>query len=99
MKQKVLVNVTVECSPPSHVTRWIPTLEKQAKALESWASDFNDFIRDHRSQDPIDLYINREYEEQCSHCGYTWEEDSLTGEPQCCGRAQQEWLESKQSVA
>lgn len=87
MKQKVLVDVRVTCDPPC--IRWCRTVEERAKALENWARDFHEFIRDHRSQDPVYLNVKRVYQYQCSHCGYEWEEDA--DGPLCCNKAQDEW--------
>jgi len=41
--------------------------------LERRAKDFNEFVRDHRSQDDIRLHVDRQYEDVCSGCGSTWE--------------------------
>lgn len=92
MKTKVLINVSIECDPPSYVGRYKRTLEDKAKELESWCREFEDFIRDHRSQDPVSLNVVREYQTQCSHCGYEWEIDS-EGVPVCCNEAQKEHWE------
>ena len=70
-------------------------MEHRAKRLEEWCSEFEDFVRDHRSQDPIRLTVERVYEMQCSHCHNEWEEDTETGEPLCCGKAQEEWAAAK----
>ena len=93
MKERILVNVSVICDPPYAVGRWTRTMEQKAKALESWCREFEEFIRDHRSQDPIDLHVEREYQEQCSHCGREWEEDK--DGPVCCDEAQKEWNETQ----
>ena len=93
MKQKVLVDVRVICEPPSSAARWAYTMEDQARKFEAWCRDFEAFVRDHRSQDPVSLSVEREYEERCSHCGRRWEEDAEG--PVCCDKAQQEWNEAK----
>lgn len=87
MRQKVLVDVQVTCDPPA--TRWCRTLEERARELEHWARDFHEFIRDHRSQDPVSLNVERIYQDQCSHCHREWEEDE--DGPLCCDKAQEEW--------
>ena len=96
MKQKVLIDLKVVCDPPYAVGRWTRTLEDKAKQLESWCIEFEEFIRDHRSQDPIGLNVEREYQEQCSHCGSEWEEDA--DGPLCCAAAQEEWNADKAVV-
>lgn len=91
MKEKVLIDVHVVCDPPY----WVggsTTLEKRAKRLAEWCREFEEFIRDHRSQDPISLVVEREYQDQCSHCGNEWEEDA--NGPLCCNQAQEEWENS-----
>jgi hypothetical protein len=90
MKKKVLSEVTVEIDPPSYVTRWADTVEKEAQRLEEWVSEFNDFLRDHRSQDKNMLSVNRKFIDVCSFCGYEWDVDGETGEPMCCQKAQDE---------
>lgn len=84
-----LVDAQVRCESPS----WIEdsyrrrTQEAKATALEQWAKDFNDFIRDHRSQDPVRIYIEREYKDLCSHCHAEWEPFNDEGVERCanCG--------------
>lgn len=95
MKIKALIDLRVICDPPHGVGQWCSTQERRAKALEQWAEAFNAFIKDHRSQDGMYLFVQREHEDQCSHCGQVWEEDNDTGEPFCCDMAQQEWAASQ----
>lgn len=89
MKKKVLVDVHVICEPPASAIRWAYTVEQRARQLEEWCREFEKFVRDHRSQDPVSLSVERQYEERCSHCGYQWEEDA--DGPVCCEKAQAEW--------
>lgn len=42
-------------------------------SLESWARELEDFVRDHRSQDPITVTVERVTETQCDQCGCPWE--------------------------
>lgn len=95
MKQKVLIDVSVSIEPPGDIGRWSSTVERRAQAIEQWCSEFEDFVRDHRSQDPVSLTVERKYEMQCSHCHNEWEEEDGTGEPLCCRKAQEEWAASK----
>lgn len=95
MKKKVLVNLKIECELP-HIPFWeSKTLESRAKYLDEWARDFNDFIRDHRSQDRVDLSVERVFEDQCEFCNYEWEVDTSTGEPLCCQKAIDEFEAKK----
>ena len=86
-KVKVVTDVTMELDPPSFYWR---TLADKERLLESWAEDLEDFIRDHRSQDPVSITVKRVYEEQCSFCHRSWETFD-DGEPACCEAAQNEW--------
>ena len=90
MKNKVLLEVRVTVEPPYSVGMFSATLERKAQRLEEWCREFEDFLRDHRSQDPVSLSVERGYEDQCSFCGRPWEEDA--DGPLCCGEAQDEWL-------
>ena len=49
------------------------TGEYKARRLEEAARDLESFIRDHRSQDPVSITIERVYEDQCSGCHNTCE--------------------------
>ena len=44
-------------------------------------------------------YVSTECDSKyiCEYCGYTWEEDE-TGEPMCCGKAQEEFKENTADV-
>ena len=89
MKEKVLVDVRILCDPPGLVGSWSHTLEDKARRLEEWCREFEEFVRDHRSQDAVGLTVEREYQDQCSFCGREWEEDA--DGPLCCREAQEEW--------
>jgi predicted aldo/keto reductase-like oxidoreductase len=85
MKKRVLIDVKVVADVSKGI--WSrSTIEEQAKQMESLASEFNDFVRDHRSMDWVTLYVEKEHQEQCSHCGYVWEVDA-EGVPVCCDKA------------
>ncbi|MFA5154093.1 MAG: hypothetical protein WC554_16205 [Clostridia bacterium] len=92
-KKKVLVDVEIICEPPSH-TRWFSALENQAKEMESWIKEFHEFIRDHRSQDPVNLEVRRIYEDRCEFCQRFWEVGD-DGCPICCDEAVKEWDNSR----
>lgn len=72
-KVRVLTDFAVTVDPPAHCSRWERDKERIARNLERWADEFHEFIRDHRSQDPITLNIERIYQDQCSVCGGEWE--------------------------
>jgi hypothetical protein len=89
VKNRVLVDLKIEVDAPS-VPSWLAnTPERREKYLQEWCRDFNDFVRDHRSQDPVTLSVVREYEDQCSYCHNEWELDG-DGFPACCNKAQEE---------
>lgn len=89
IKRKVLTGVHIECEPPSSVGQWCSSIERKAQELESWARDVKDFIRDHRSMDPIDLAVVREYSDLCAQCENEWEPVEEDGTTYCahCGIA------------
>lgn len=95
MKKQVLDDVVVTCDPP---TTWMrETLEQKADRLEWWVKDFHDFIRDHRSQDPVQLAVERVYKDVCSFCGEEWDVDEEG--PCCCTKAVEEWQKEKAETA
>lgn len=96
MKIRAIVDFRVEVEPPHHVTRWAANNERKEKALKEWAREFEAFIRDHRSQDPINLTVIRDERDECSLCGREWEQDE--DGPLCCNAAQDEWNAAKEAV-
>jgi hypothetical protein len=87
MKVKTLTDIRVVCDPPN--MRYWGDMEQQARAMERWCDDFNEFIRDHRSQDQVNLSVERVYEEICSICKCTYEADASG--PLCCNKAIEEY--------
>lgn len=96
-KINVAVDVSVEIDPPN-VWVWRrkgeTEIEARARAWESWAREFMDFVRDHRSQDPVHITVNKVFKDVCSHCENEWEEDS--DGPLCCNAAQAEWIAARE---
>jgi hypothetical protein len=70
---KRLVDVRVECEIPSYIMRRARTMEEKERQLDQWAREFADFIRDHRSQDPVRMMVVRDERNVCSCCGCDWE--------------------------
>jgi len=99
MKKKILSDIAISCDPPS-VPYYIQNKGQEAiaKYYESWVREFDEFIRDHRSQDPVSLDVERIYTEVCSHCGYEWDTGE-TGYPCCCDKAVIEYEETQQEKA
>ena len=62
-------------------------MERLAHDLNREVSDFTDFLRDHRSQDMIQLDVERDVRDVCSACGEAWE-TYLPDDPNdpACGR-------------
>jgi hypothetical protein len=64
------------------------TPEDVGKRLEKKCKEFEDFLRDHRSQDMVQLNVMREKKDLCSACNGEWEPYQETdGEISCacCG--------------
>lgn len=96
MKKKILSDVVITCDPPRGY--WRKTLEDQAEYYESWVKEFTAFMRDHRSQDPVYLNVERQYKDVCEFCENEWEVDG-TGCPCCCNKAQEEWKKQRDATA
>ena len=71
----VTVELKVVVNPPSYAYGYTRDIEQQAANLEQWARELQEFVRDHRSQDPVYLGVERVVEEVCSSCKHTWDED------------------------
>ena len=75
---KTITDIKLTAEAPSWVYRTFKRTKLEAlleleENLKSWARDFQNFLRDHRSQDAILLDIEREIKEVCSACGEEWE--------------------------
>lgn len=88
MKTRVMTNARVEADLDAAIYR-PKDMADYTKQLERAAKEFNEFVRDHRSMDWVSLNVVREYEDQCSHCGYVWETNE-EGAPVCCQEAIEE---------
>lgn len=90
-KKKVLVDSHVRITPDDRYWFDVNTPEKYALALEQWAKEVREFVRDHRSQDINGVDVVREYQEQCTGCHREWEEfvDEETGKT-CCANCGEE---------
>ena len=76
---------------PNRIYGWerMSDAEREA-ALLRWAKELMAFFRDHRSMDVNSVYVHKEVEQQCSHCGHQWEPaecDSGEGDPMYLGCA------------
>ena len=72
------------------------TEERYAEDLKEAVKEFNDFVRDHRSQDIIDLNVEMVYERRCEYCNSNWE-DNLGDDaiPYCCQQATAEEIANR----
>ena len=71
--ERRLVDVHVEIDAPYYAYGRSRDPERIAESLEWWAKEFNDFLRDHRSQDALDIKVVRDIKDVCSLCGRPWE--------------------------
>jgi hypothetical protein len=51
------------------------TPDDYGKCLEAKCKEFEQFLRDHRSQDVVTLTVERERADLCSACNAVWESD------------------------
>lgn len=72
----VLVDAHVEAEMHQWWRRWNVSPEEHAKHLEKTVKEFVDFLRDHRSQDMIELTVIRNKKDLCSACRNEWETDT-----------------------
>ena len=69
-----LSEIRVVIDPPAYAYGWGNiTMEEKAKNLERWAKEVTAFFRDHRSQDPVHIRVERVMAEVCTKCGKPWE--------------------------
>lgn len=85
MKKRVLTDVRVSADLSKAVYYWRDK-EHYARQIEDAVKEFQSFIRDHRSMDYVHLDVEKEYQDQCSHCGSEWETD-FDSAPVCCNSA------------
>jgi hypothetical protein len=76
--KNILVDVKVEASFDNRIgvgwARRHNDMAALSEALAQAAHDFEEFLRDHRSQDIIRLDVNEVRQNICSHCKREWEE-------------------------
>lgn len=84
---KQLVDIKIECEIPSYLVRWTMKPDEKQRVLERWVREFHEFIRDHRSQDPVNLSVESVYETVCPECEEKWEPCYEDGKTYCanCG--------------
>jgi len=96
IKRKVLMDARVEAEFP-YLSRYHyggkeKTPKEYARELEQEIKSFVDFLRDHRSQDLIQLSVERDEADICSNCIQPWEPDKDEDGIYCacCGARLQE---------
>ena len=82
-----LTEVKLVAEPPNGLTRYARTKEREAELLEDWVKELESFMRDHGSQDPVQLYVERVRQDVCSECESPWETCEDEGKTICasCG--------------
>lgn len=97
MKITVIKELRIEIEPIETAISWLVfrkpnehDMEYRARCMEKWAKDFELFLRDHRSQDPVSLSVVKDRADVCSFCEREWEIDD-SGCPVCCDNAVDEY--------
>jgi len=96
-----VVNVQIICDPPSYIYHFADWSHERGspewwaevhKAALKWVDEFCDFIRDHRSQDRVELNVVKDVVAQCSCCGDEWKLFDRDGVTYCahCGATVEE---------
>jgi len=70
--------------------------DKHAKRLQEAAQEILEFLKDHRSMDINDVYVENEYGYRCEFCKGMTDKDELR--PECCERAIREWATKEELV-
>jgi hypothetical protein len=70
----VLTEVHAEITFNDWEVRHARNTEEECKSLESAIKNFEEFLRDHRSQDVNGIYVIRTFQDQCSACHMEWED-------------------------
>ena len=76
-----LVGLRVVVDPPRLSWGYQQTEAERVRDLERWAKEFEEFIHDHRSQDPISVSVEKDtrtFCDQCSNEAETYTEDGVT---------------------
>ena len=82
---RVLHDVRVVAEMHQWWGAWQVSKEEHAKRLERAVKDFENFLRDHRSQDAISLTVEQDYRDECSVCRCEWELGSDENGLYCAG--------------
>lgn len=61
-------------------------IENYIRQLNRRIKEFEEFLRDHRSQDDASFTVERVYAFKCKHCGYVW--DEFPTDP-CCDEVEE----------
>lgn len=98
IRKQVPIDTVLEAEPPYYVTdplrvhnsasrKGISFTEAKCLLIQEWISEFEEFLRDHRSQDAIALRVYTRKADICSNCGEEWEPDEWEGKTLCayCG--------------
>lgn len=80
---EVKSNVRVEIEFPNYGYWRNPTPEQEITRLNGRIKDFEDFLRDHRSQDSVGFSVVYDTGQVCSACNKPWEV-YRDGDNTCC---------------
>lgn len=72
-KVRILRGARIICDPPNYINRWYRTEEARIQEMKSWVDKFTAFVRDHRSQDPVNMWVEKDEPDCCSACKADWE--------------------------
>ena len=79
---KQLKDLRVIIDPPHHLWNQVHFYHKTfkdnfyatlEKLLQNWARDLQKFLHDHRSQDDIQIFVERDEKDVCEVCQHEWE--------------------------
>ena len=82
------IEITPSTKPIWYKKLTVEELEKEEiDFYNEWVKDFNNFLRDHRSQDVNDIQVIIDKRDVCSKCGKEWETYEDEGKTCCayCG--------------
>ena len=63
-------------------------MEADARALDQWAKDLDELLKEHISMRGVRVTVQRQREDQCAACGNAWEVED--GHCAGCGRELEE---------
>ncbi len=65
--------IRLEIDPPIWIDQLYSGSEQWESKVRDWVKEFNEFIRDHRSQDDVVIEVIQDEKIVCSKCKESWE--------------------------